>query len=1101
VREAKTKTDSDQPRSPAHLAPPPPSPLLSPIFFQAETAEPATAPPPPPPAKVSPHFRGDGAAAPSPKAKKSPAAAKAATKKAAPAAKKGKAPPKAKANALSAKKKPKKGLASDDEDEPSSEEEEASDSEFEASASSSSSDDDDEMDVDASPAGRGKGKGSGKGKAVAAKAKAPAPRRRAPAKKEKGEDEGEMVVLLSSDDDDDGHTPSPAPARGRAKAPAPKPTPTAGAANKRKAPASAGPSSPAAAGTAAKRTPAAKRPKSALPSAPPAVVPGAAEAQAAVQAAIAALPAEPVYSLLDEGAGQWGRAEDEPPNAGRVPPPPRAHPDCMAGLTFVISGTLDSLHREAASDHIRGAGGRVTGSVSGKTSFLLVGAGTGRTKFNQAKAKKTKLLDEAGLRALLAAAPFDAAARAAADAAAEAAAEAAAAKAASASPAPASARAPTAGPGAAAAAGAGPRPPPQPAPPGGGLSSLWVDKYRPTSTADLVGNPGAVGDLKAWLADWEAVHLRGGRPAHMPAKAGKGKAAAAFAADYGKKAVLLSGGPGVGKTSAALAVALEAGYTPVEVNASDTRNQADKSARSGVGGKLANAIKEMTTNASLPGGSAVRRTLLIMDEVDGMSAGDRGGVTDLIATVKASRIPIICIANDKHAAKLKALRGHVLELDFAKPNALAVAKRLAGVCAAEGLQAGAETLKALAESANCDVRALLGQLQFVRLRKRALAFDDAKGGGKFSVAKDMALTPFEASRRLFDSAFSRVGLGARLDLALADADLVPLLVQENYLNHTPTTAGGDMHARLRLTAKAADLISEGDLVSRAVRMRQQWSLLPFSAVLSSAGPGAIMRGAFHPFGLYPGEPNFPRFAAWFGLNSTAGKQRRLLGELAARLNASGKCDADRSAVRADYAPALAAAIVAPLAGDDPDVQAAAAALTDYGLTKDDFDYLLDVTTFKKAKAAGGAAAKAAAAFKGLPGPTKAAFTRAITTAAPLPRWNADAPAFTRTKGGKGGKAAVGAKKKARAPSAGEGGEEEGEEGGEEEGGRARSGTGAGSDDDDDDDLPPDVVAARLAARLKADGVEFSAPAAGKAGGSGAAKGKGKAAAKGKGKGK
>ena len=62
----------------------------------------------------------------------------------------------------------------------------------------------------------------------------------------------------------------------------------------------------------------------------------------------------------------------------------------------------------------------------------------------------------------------------------------------------------------------------------------------------------------------------------MPAKKGTGKAAALFTARDGKKAALLAGGPGVGKTSAALAVAREAGYTPVEVNASDTRNQADR---------------------------------------------------------------------------------------------------------------------------------------------------------------------------------------------------------------------------------------------------------------------------------------------------------------------------------------------------------------------------------------------------------------------------------------------------------------------------------------------------------------------------------------------
>lgn len=55
---------------------------------------------------------------------------------------------------------------------------------------------------------------------------------------------------------------------------------------------------------------------------------------------------------------------------------------------------------------------------------------------------------------------------------------------------------------------------------------------------------------------------------------------------------------------------------------------------------------------------------LVMDEVDGMSAGDRGGVPDLILTIKAAKLPIICICNDKYNQKLKSLRNHCLELDF-----------------------------------------------------------------------------------------------------------------------------------------------------------------------------------------------------------------------------------------------------------------------------------------------------------------------------------------------------------------------------------------------------------------------------------------------------
>lgn len=53
-----------------------------------------------------------------------------------------------------------------------------------------------------------------------------------------------------------------------------------------------------------------------------------------------------------------------------------------------------------------------------------------------------------------------------------------------------------------------------------------------------------------------------------------------------------------------------------------------------------------------------------MDEVDGMSGGDRGGVADLIETIKRSKVPVIAICNDKYHQKLRSLRNHCLELEF-----------------------------------------------------------------------------------------------------------------------------------------------------------------------------------------------------------------------------------------------------------------------------------------------------------------------------------------------------------------------------------------------------------------------------------------------------
>lgn len=81
--------------------------------------------------------------------------------------------------------------------------------------------------------------------------------------------------------------------------------------------------------------------------------------------------------------------------------------------------------------------------------------------------------------------------------------------------------------------------------------------------------------------------------------------------------------------------------------------------------------------------------------------------------------------------------------------------------------------------------------------------------------------------------------------------------QENYLNHRPMMARDDSQ-RLRLMAKAADLISQGDVLNRAVRQRQNWSLSPAAVVIGSVAPAAFMRGNRETFGLYPGEMNFPR---------------------------------------------------------------------------------------------------------------------------------------------------------------------------------------------------------------------------------------------------
>jgi DNA ligase (NAD+) len=72
-------------------------------------------------------------------------------------------------------------------------------------------------------------------------------------------------------------------------------------------------------------------------------------------------------------------------------------PQSLAGKTFVITGTLSTMSRNEAKVYIETFGGKVTGSVSGKTDYLLAGEAAG-SKLDKANKLGIPVLDEAQLR-------------------------------------------------------------------------------------------------------------------------------------------------------------------------------------------------------------------------------------------------------------------------------------------------------------------------------------------------------------------------------------------------------------------------------------------------------------------------------------------------------------------------------------------------------------------------------------------------------------------------------------------------------------------------------------------------------------------------------
>ena len=93
-------------------------------------------------------------------------------------------------------------------------------------------------------------------------------------------------------------------------------------------------------------------------------------------------------------AGVTGTEHDPPPAADAATLP-------LFGKTLVLTGTLPTLSREEAKALIEEAGGKVAGSVSKKTHYVVAGEEAG-SKLEKAQSLGVPVLDEAGLQALLA---------------------------------------------------------------------------------------------------------------------------------------------------------------------------------------------------------------------------------------------------------------------------------------------------------------------------------------------------------------------------------------------------------------------------------------------------------------------------------------------------------------------------------------------------------------------------------------------------------------------------------------------------------------------------------------------------------------------------
>ncbi|KAH9928881.1 DNA replication factor C, large subunit [Fomitopsis serialis] len=589
---------------------------------------------------------------------------------------------------------------------------------------------------------------------------------------------------------------------------------------------------------------------------------------------------------------------------GSKPIPTPVAPDCLAGLSFVFTGELTSLSRDEAIELAKRNGGRVTGQPSSKTSYVVVGSDAGPSKLAAIKKNNLKTIDEDGFLDLIGTRKEKEAIRTAAAEMEKREKKAAKASVASGSTAKISAQ-----------------------------DKLWTDRYAPQTLKEICGNKGQVEKLQRWLHDW---------PSSLKANFKKpGKDGINV-----YRAIMITGSPGIGKTTSAHLCAKLEGFTPIELNASDARskklvenstNIANTSLDGWMGGgQLTNAAGVTITDKSC----------LIMDEVDGMSAGDRGGVGALAALIRKTKIPILCIANDRGAPKLKPLTMVAFNLTFRKPEVASVRSRILSIAFKEKMKIPANVIDQLIEGAQSDIRQVLNMLSTWRLQNDTMDFDEGKALVKMN-EKYAIMTPFNIIQKMLGpymfSSTSRETLNDKMELYFHDHSFVPLFVQENYLKTHPARVKNldgpeKVLKHLELMDKAAASISDGDLVDSLIHgPEQHWSLMPLHAVCSTVRPASFLYG----MGATYGGPNAMSFPQWLGQNSKQTKLTRQLTEVQARmrLHVSG----DKAEIRQSYIPAMFPYLVKPLAEQGASaVDDIVERMDDYFISREDWDTIVEL---------------------------------------------------------------------------------------------------------------------------------------------------------------
>jgi len=393
----------------------------------------------------------------------------------------------------------------------------------------------------------------------------------------------------------------------------------------------------------------------------------------------------------------------------------------------------------------------------------------------------------------------------------------------------------------------------------GSSGSLWTEKYKPKKLKEIVGQLESRGKIINFIENFSAQK---------------------------KKAILIYGPSGTGKTSLVYALAHDFNYEIIELNASDFRNKYQ--------------IKDVIGNAMKQQSFFKKGKIMLIDEVDGITGTkDRGSIQELLRIIEKTSYPIIFVANDPWKAKLRPLRSKTRFIELKPLNEDEIIFLLKRISKKEKLKISADTLKAISVMSKGDARAAITDLQ-------VLSFKNIKGKGNKEkeskeineeineeikeIKKEIEITKKEAAslagfsnREKDESIFnalrlifkSKSALNAFDNVQNTNSDDLFLWIDENL----------PLEYKGKDLARAYDVLSKADIFRGRIRRWQHWHFLSYIMILLTDGIATSKKDAKQDFTSY--KPPSRILKIWMN-NQKQAKRKVLIKKISKTTHTSVK---------------------------------------------------------------------------------------------------------------------------------------------------------------------------------------------------------------------